>query len=64
MLSLKYMHENQVDVYNSLMCNANSEYSYTSKASDYPKTHGSAREHTEWFVEGRMHFVSEYRLCR
>lgn len=55
---LKYMHEDQVDVYNSLMYNANSEYSYTSKASDYPKTHGSAREHTEWFVEGRMHFVS------
>lgn len=55
---LKYMHENQVDIYNSLQYNANSEYSYTSKASDYPKTHGSAREHTEWFVEGRMHFVS------
>lgn len=55
---LKYMHEDQVDIYNSLMYNANSEYSYTSKASDYPKTHGSAREHTEWFVEGRMHFVS------
>ena len=55
---LKYMHENQVDIYNSLQYNANSEYSYTSKASDYPKTHGSAKEHTEWFVEGRMHFIS------
>lgn len=55
---LKYMHEDQVDIYNSLIYNANSEYSYTSKASDYQKTHGSAREHTEWFVEGRMHFIS------
>lgn len=55
---LRYMHEDQVDIYNSLMYNANSEYSYTSKASDYPKTHGSAKEHTEWFVEGRMHFIS------
>ena len=55
---LRYMHEDQVDVYNSLMYNENSEYSYTSKASDYQKTHGSAKEHTEWFVGGRMHYTS------
>lgn len=55
---LNYMQENQVDIYNALQYNANSEYSYTSSASDYLKTHGSAKEHTEWFVEGRMYFIS------
>ena len=55
---LDYMQTNQVDIYNALQYNANSEYSYTSSASDYLKTHGSAKEHTEWFVEGRMHFIS------
>jgi hypothetical protein len=55
---LKYMEQNQVDMYNALIYNANSEYSYTSSATDYLKTHGSAKEHTEWFVEGRMHFLS------
>lgn len=55
---LSYMQTNQVDIYNAMQFNANSEYSYTSSAADYLKTHGSAKEHTAWFVEGRMHFLS------
>jgi hypothetical protein len=55
---LKYMETNQVNLYNALIYNANSEYSYTSSAADYLKTHGSAKEHTRWFIEGRMHFLS------
>ena len=52
------MQTNQVDIYNALQYNANSEYSYTSNAFDYLKTHGSAKEHTEWFVGERMYFIS------
>jgi hypothetical protein len=52
------METNQVDMYNALIYNANSEYSYTENAADYLKTHGSAKEHTRWFIEGRMHFLS------
>ena len=55
---MDYMHTNQVNVYNAIQYNANSEYSYTEKASDYQKTHGSAKEHNEWFVNGRMEFLS------
>ena len=55
---LEYMQTNQVDIYNALQYNANSEYSYTSNAFDYLKTHGSAKEHTEWFVRERMYFIS------
>lgn len=55
---LNYMHTNQIDVYNSMLFNANSEYSYTEKAADYEKAHGSAREHNEWFVKGRMYFTA------
>ena len=55
---LARMEDNQVDIYNSLMYNANSEYSYTENAEDYQKTHGAAKEHTAWFVEGRMHYYS------
>lgn len=52
---LRYMHENQVDLYNAMIYNANSEYSYTSISSDYQKAHGSAREHNEWFVKNRAY---------
>lgn len=55
---LRYMHTYQVNVYNAIQYNANSEYSYTEKASDYQKTHGSAQEHTEWFVTERLRFLS------
>ena len=55
---IKYMHDNQVDIYNAMIYNANSEYSYLEGESDYQKAHGSAKEHNEWFVEGRMHFMS------
>lgn len=55
---LSRMEDNQVDIYNSLIYNANSEYSYTENAADYQKTHGAAKEHTAWFVEGRMHYYS------
>ena len=55
---LTRMEDNQVNIYNSMMYNANSEYSYTSNAGDYQKTHGAAKEHTAWFVEGRMHYYS------
>ena len=53
---LKYMHDNQVDLYNAMIYNANSEYSYTSISSDYQKAHGSAKEHNEWFVKNRCYF--------
>lgn len=53
---LKYMHANQVDLYNAMIYNANSEYSYTSISSDYQKAHGSAKEHNEWFVRNRSYF--------
>ena len=53
---LKYMHTNQVDLYNAMIYNANSEYSYTSISSDYQKAHGSAKEHNEWFVRNRSYF--------
>lgn len=53
---LKYMHTNQVDLYNAMIYNANSEYSYTSISSDYQKAHGSAKEHNEWFVRNRAYF--------
>jgi hypothetical protein len=53
---LKYMHDNQVDLYNAMIYNANSEYSYTSISSDYQKAHGSAKEHNEWFVKNRSYF--------
>lgn len=53
---LRYMHENQVDLYNAMIYNANSEYSYTSISSDYQKAHGSAKEHNEWFVKNRAYF--------
>lgn len=53
---LKYMHTNQVDLYNAMIYNANSEYSYTSISSDYQKAHGSAKEHNEWFVKNRSYF--------
>ena len=59
---LAYMHDNQVDIYNAIQYNANSEYSYTSQANDYQKTHGSAKEDTEWFIEGRMHFISGFNF--
>lgn len=55
---LSYMHDNQVDIYNAIQYNANSEYSYTSQPNDYQKSHGSAREDTEWFIDGRMYFIS------
>ena len=55
---LSRMEDNQVDIYNSLMYNANSEYSYTENTEDYQKTHGAAKEHTAWFVEGRMHYYT------
>ena len=50
------MHTNQVDLYNAMIYNANSEYSYTSISSDYQKAHGSAKEHNEWFVRNRSYF--------
>lgn len=53
---LKRMHDNQVDLYNAMIYNANSEYSYTSISSDYQKAHGSAKEHNEWFVKNRAYF--------
>lgn len=53
---LKYMHTNQIDLYNAMIYNANSEYSYTSISSDYQKAHGSAKEHNEWFVKNRSYF--------
>lgn len=53
---LTYMHTNQVNLYNAMIYNANSEYSYTSISSDYQKAHGSAKEHNEWFVKGRSYF--------
>ena len=53
---LRYMHTNQVDLYNAMIYNANSEYSYTSISSDYQKAHGSAKEHNEWFVRNRSYF--------
>ena len=55
---LAYMHENQVDMYNEIQYNANAEYSYTESSGDYEKAHGSAREHNEWFVRGRLYFFS------
>lgn len=55
---LYYLFTKHIDNYNSIQYNANSEYCYTLKASDYPKSHGSAREDIEWFVEGRMRFMS------
>lgn len=55
---LKYLFTQHIDKYNSLQYNLNSIYCYTSKPSDYAKSHGSAREHTEWFVEGRLRFIS------
>lgn len=56
---LKYMHENQVDIYNAMQYNVNSEFSYTSGSdAEYAKAHGSAKEHNEWFVNGRMYFSS------
>lgn len=55
---LYYLFTKHIDNYNSIQYNANSEFCYTSKASDYPKSHGSAREDIEWFVEGRLRFVS------
>lgn len=55
---LKRMEDDQIDVYNSLIYNANSEYSYTEKSADYSKSHGAAKEHTEWFVDGRMYYYS------
>lgn len=53
---LNVMHANQVDLYNAMIYNANSEYSYTSISSDYQKAHGSAKEHNEWFVKNRCYF--------
>ena len=50
------MHDNQVDLYNAMIYNANSEYSYTTISSDYQKAHGSAKEHNEWFVKNRCYF--------
>lgn len=55
---LYYLFTKHIDNYNSVQYNANSEYCYTSKASDYPKSHGSAREDVEWFVDGRLRFMS------
>ena len=55
---LDYLFTKHIDKYNSLQYNLNSEYCYMSKPSDYSKSHGSAREHTEWFVEGRLRFIS------
>lgn len=54
----RYMFENEIDMFNSIIYNNNSEYSYMSdRASDWSKVHGSAKEHNEWFVEGRMYFI-------
>lgn len=55
---LRYIFTQHIDKYNSLQYNLNSEYCYMEKPSDYAKSHGSAREHTEWFVEGRLRFIS------
>ena len=53
-----YMFTNEVDIYNSMIYNANSKYSYMGNVvSDWTKVHGSAREHNKWFVEGRMYFM-------
>lgn len=54
----EYMFTKHIDLYNSLQFNANSEYGYTLLKADYPKSHGSAREHTEWFVNGRMNIMA------
>lgn len=54
----KYMFENEIDIFNSIIYNNNSEYSYMdASSSNWPKVHGSAKEHNEWFVEGRMYFI-------
>ena len=53
---LTRMHRNQIDLYNAMIYNANSEYSYTSISSDYQKAHGSAKEHNEWFIKNRSYF--------
>ena len=54
----KYMFENEIDMFNSIIYNNNSEYSYMdNSSSNWPKIHGSAKEHNEWFVEGRMYFI-------
>lgn len=54
----RYMFENEINMYNSIIYNNNSQYSYMdSSSSNWPKVHGSAKEHNEWFVEGRMYFV-------
>lgn len=53
---IRLMHNNQVDYYNSIIFNANSEYSYTENISDYQKSHGAAREQNRYFVEGRLNF--------
>ena len=53
---LDRMHTNQIDLYNAMIYNANSEYSYTSISSDYQKAHGSAKEHNEWFIKNRSYF--------
>ena len=55
---LRYMFTQHINKYNSLQYNLNSEYCYMEKPSDYSKSHGSAREHIEWFVEGRLRFIS------
>ena len=55
---LRYMHTNHADYYNSIIYNANSEYSYTKNAIDYAKSHGAAKEHNEWFVNGRFTFTA------
>ena len=52
------MFTEEVDVYNSAIYNANSEYSYIGdNSADWPKVHGSAKEHNKWFLEGRMYYI-------
>lgn len=52
----KYFFERQMDTYNAITYNANSEYSYTKQTTDYAKSHGSAKEDLEWLVRERLFF--------
>ena len=52
----RYFFTQQMDTYNAITYNANSEYSYTKQTTDYAKSHGSAKEDLEWLVRERLFF--------
>lgn len=52
----RYFFTQQLDTYNAITYNANSEYSYTKQTTDYAKSHGSAKEDLEWAIRERLFF--------